>query len=247
LKTSLLGKIASQRLVEQEEITKKLSEESKKLKHDFNLAQAANVDLEKKVAKLADALKKCQDEKKVAKDGKKIAEEDVGNSKKELEKLQKTHDEDLKLIKNLRKDHDKSSKVAEDLRVNNANLAKTLSTKEQKIQDPKKALADQKETSEQEISNVKTKLKLLLEEYGQALKDFGARPGPLLEDETISSLFSWVEEEFWALSGVISGTSDFAATFSVESILKLFTIPTVPISRSSVKLLDAFLMLEIPQ
>jgi chromosome segregation ATPase len=234
-------------LVEQEEITKKLSEESKKLKRDFNLAQAANVDLEKKVAKLADALKKCQDEKKVAKDGKKIAEEDVGNSKKELEKLQKTHDEDLKLIKNLRKDHDKSSKVAEDLRVNNANLAKTLSTKEQKIQDLEKALADQKETSEQEISNVKTKLKLLFEEYGQALKDFDARPGPLLEDETNSSLFSWVAEEFWALSGVISGTSDFAATFSVESILKLFTIPTVPISRSSVKLLDAFLMLEIPQ
>jgi hypothetical protein len=68
---------------------------------------------------------------------------------------------------------------------------------------------------------VKTKLKLLFEEYGKALKDFGARLGSLPEDEIISSLFSWVEEEFRALSGVISGTSDFAAAFSIESILKL--------------------------
>jgi hypothetical protein len=89
LKASLLGKIASRRLVEQEEITKKLSEESKKLKCDFNLAQAANVDLEKKVAELDDALKKCQDEKMVAEDEKKIAEEAVGNSKKELENFRK--------------------------------------------------------------------------------------------------------------------------------------------------------------
>jgi hypothetical protein len=46
LKASLLGKIASQHLVEQEDINKKLSEESKKLNRDFNLSRAANVDLE---------------------------------------------------------------------------------------------------------------------------------------------------------------------------------------------------------
>jgi hypothetical protein len=50
--------------VEQEEALKKTSRESKKLKRDFNLAQVANLDLEKKVAELADALKKCQDGKK---------------------------------------------------------------------------------------------------------------------------------------------------------------------------------------
>jgi hypothetical protein len=87
LKASLLGKIASQCLVEQEEITKKLSEESKKLKCDFNLAQTANVYLEKKVAKLADALKRCQDEKQVAEDGKRAAEKTLENCKKDLEKL----------------------------------------------------------------------------------------------------------------------------------------------------------------
>jgi predicted nuclease with TOPRIM domain len=97
LKASLLGKIVSQRLVEQKEITKKLSEESKKLKCDFNLAQATNVDLEKKVAELSNALKKCQDAK-IAEDGKKVTEETLENSKKDLEKLQKTHDDDLRLI-----------------------------------------------------------------------------------------------------------------------------------------------------
>jgi hypothetical protein len=83
----LLGKIASQHLVEQEEATKKLSKESRKLKCDFNLAQAANVDLEKKVVELVDALKRCQDEKNVAEDGKRVAEEALESSKKNLEKL----------------------------------------------------------------------------------------------------------------------------------------------------------------
>jgi hypothetical protein len=53
----------------------------------------------------------------------------------------------LRLIENLCKDHDKSSKAAEDLRTNNADLAKSLSSKEQKIQDLEDALADQSGTS----------------------------------------------------------------------------------------------------
>jgi predicted RNase H-like nuclease (RuvC/YqgF family) len=115
LKALLLGKVAFERLVEQEEAVKKLSKESRKLKHDFNLAQAANLDLEKKVAKLAKALKKYQDKKRVVEDEKKAAQDALENSKKDLEKLQNTHDEDLKLTENLCKNHDKSSKVAEDL------------------------------------------------------------------------------------------------------------------------------------
>jgi hypothetical protein len=72
----------------------------------------------------------------------KIAKEALESLKKDLEKLQKTHDDDLRLIENLRKDCDKSSKAAEDFRLNNADLAKTLSSKEQNIQDLEKALAD---------------------------------------------------------------------------------------------------------
>jgi hypothetical protein len=49
--------------VEQEEALKKMSRESKKLKREINLAQVVNLDMEKKVTELADALKKCQDEK----------------------------------------------------------------------------------------------------------------------------------------------------------------------------------------
>jgi chromosome segregation ATPase len=198
-----------------------MSRECKNLKRDFNLAQAANLNLEKKVVDLADALKKCQDEKKIVENEKKVAEEALENSKKDLEKLRKTHDEDLKLIGNLRKDYDKSSKAAEDLRVKNTDLAKTLSSKEQKIRDLEKALADQDETSVQEINNIKTKLKLLFKEYGKALKYFGTHSSPLPEDEELSSLLSWIEEEFQALSGMFSGIIDFVVAFSVESILKL--------------------------
>jgi hypothetical protein len=200
--------------VEQEEINKKLSKESKKLNRDFSLSRAANVDLEKKVAELADALKKCQDDKKVV-------EEALENSRKDLEKLQKTHDCDLRLIENLRKDYDKSSKAAEDLRVNNADLAKTLSSKEKKIQDLEKALADRREASEKEISDIRNKLELLFKEYEKALRDFGVRPAPFPADTGISDFIKWINTEFKVLPRVIFGASDFVGAFSVESILKL--------------------------
>jgi hypothetical protein len=62
----MLGKIAAERLVEQEKVNKQLSRESKELKRNFALAQSANLDLKKKVAELVKALKHCQDEKKAA-------------------------------------------------------------------------------------------------------------------------------------------------------------------------------------
>jgi hypothetical protein len=46
------------------------------------LAQAANVDLEKKVAELADALKRCQDEKQVTEDGKRAAKKPLKAGRK---------------------------------------------------------------------------------------------------------------------------------------------------------------------
>jgi predicted RNase H-like nuclease (RuvC/YqgF family) len=53
----------------------------------------------------------------------------------------------LQLIENLHKDYNESSKTVEDLRTNNADLAKSLSSKEQKIQDLERALTDQREAS----------------------------------------------------------------------------------------------------
>jgi hypothetical protein len=167
------------------------------------------------VAELAEALKQCQDEKK-------IAEEAAENSRKDLEKLQKTHDENLRLIENLRKDYDKSSKTVEDLRVNNANLVKTHNNnKEQKIQDLERALTDQREASGKSISEIISKLKLLFEEYEKSLNEFAVRPAPLPTDLGLSQFMEWIEAEFRALPEVISGADDFAAAFSVESILKL--------------------------
>jgi hypothetical protein len=44
-------------------VNKQLSQESKELKRNINLAQAANLDLEKKVAELAETRRQCQDGK----------------------------------------------------------------------------------------------------------------------------------------------------------------------------------------
>jgi hypothetical protein len=78
-KASISGRIACERLIEQEKVNKKLVEDHWRLSRNFKLSRAANSDLEKKVSELAETLKKCQDEKK-------IAEEVAENSRKELEK-----------------------------------------------------------------------------------------------------------------------------------------------------------------
>jgi hypothetical protein len=124
----------------------------------------------------------------------------------------------LKLIENLRKDYDKSSKIAEDLRVNNVDLAKTLSSKEQNIKELERARANWKKALEREISEIRNKLDLLFREYEKALNVFGVRPAPFPADTGISDFMKWIDIEFKALPGVISGASDFAAAFSVESI-----------------------------
>jgi predicted nucleic acid-binding Zn-ribbon protein len=86
------------------------------------------------------------------------------------------------LIENLRKDHDKSLKTAEDLRTNNADLARSLSSKERKIQDLEKALVEQRETSGKKISDIINKLKMLFEKYERSLNEFGVHPAPLPDD-----------------------------------------------------------------
>jgi hypothetical protein len=210
----MLGKVAAERRIDQNKVNKQLSHESKELKCNFTLAQAVNLDLEKKVAELAEALKHFQDEKKAA-------EEALDWSKKDLEKLEKTHDDDLRLIENLRKDHDKSLKTAEDFRTNNVDLARSLSSKEQRIQDLERALTEQREASGRNVSNIISKLKILFEEYERSLNEFGVRPAPLPADLGLPEFLEWIDAEFKALPEVISGANDFAAAFSVESILKL--------------------------
>jgi DNA repair exonuclease SbcCD ATPase subunit len=214
LKHSMLGKVAVERLAEQEKANKQLSQKSKELERSFPLAQSANIELERKVTELADALKISQDEKKVAGAA-------LEQSKKELEKVQKAHEDDLSLIENLQKKHERASKIAEDLRTNNASLAKSLSAKDRKIVDLEKALAEQDAASKKNTSEILEKLKLLYEEYKKSLNEFGIRPAPLPDNIEIPEFMDWKETEFKALTEVISGANDFAAAFSVESILKI--------------------------
>jgi chromosome segregation ATPase len=206
LKTSILEKVTAKRFQEKEEAIKKMSGESKKLKWEFNLAQLANIDLEKKVADLADALKRCQD--------------DLESSQKEVERLKKTREDDLKLIENLRQDADKSSKNIDELRsaktvlsTRNSDVAKTLSNKEQKIQDLEKALFERSEASGQEIVKIMDKLKLLFEEYRKALRDFGVHPAPFLSVKR--SPISW--------TGLILNSRHFLGLYQVQATLPLLS------------------------
>jgi hypothetical protein len=64
-------------------------------------------------------------------------------------------------------------------------------------------------------------LKVLFEEYKRSLNEFGIRPAPLPADLGLPEFMEWIDAEFKVLLEVISGDNDFAAAFSVESILKL--------------------------
>jgi type IV secretory pathway VirJ component len=210
----MLGKVAIERLSKQEKINEQLSQKSKELERNFTLAQSTNLELERKVAKLAEALKTSHDEKKVA-------EAALEESKKELEKVQKSHEDDLSVIEKLRQKQERATKIAEDLRINNASLAKSLSTKDRKIVDLEKALAEQGEASKKNTSEILEKLKLLYVEYQKSLNEYGVRPAPLPDDIDIPDFMDWLDAEFKALTEVISGASNFAVAFSVESILEI--------------------------
>jgi type IV secretory pathway VirJ component len=184
------------------------------LERNFSLAESTNLELERKVAELAEALKRSHDEKKVA-------EAALEETKKELEKAQKSHEDDLSVIEKLRQQHERATKIAEDLRINNASLAKSLSSKDRKIVDLEKALTEQGEASKKNTSEILGKLKLLYAEYQKSLNEYGVRPAPLPDDIDIPDFMDWLEEEFKALPEVISGASNFAVSFSVESILKV--------------------------
>jgi Rad3-related DNA helicase len=158
---------------------------------------------------------------KTSQDENRIVDAALKQSKKELERVQKAHEDDLSLIENLREKYERAAKTAEGLRINNASLAKSLSTKDRKILELEKALAEQGEASKKNMSELLEKLKLLYEEYKKSLNEFGVRPAPLPADIGIPEFMDWMETEFQALSEVISGTSDFTAAFFVESILKI--------------------------
>jgi chromosome segregation ATPase len=122
--------VVSERLLEKEELIGKLFGESNKLKRELNKALVSSVDLEQRISELTDSLKRCQDEKRPAKAA-------LQDSKNDLVKLDKTHEDVLKMIENLRKDSDKNAKTVDELRdskaelsTKNSDLTKTLSNKE---------------------------------------------------------------------------------------------------------------------
>jgi hypothetical protein len=71
------------------------------------------------------------------------------------------------------------------------------------------------------MSDIIDRLKVLFEEYEKSLNEFGVRPVPLPANLGLLEFMDWFDAKFKALPEVISGANDFAAAFSVESILKL--------------------------
>jgi hypothetical protein len=53
------------------------------------------------------------------------------------------------------------------------------------------------------------------------MSEFGVHPSPLPSNLGVLEFMDWIDAEFKAIPEVISGANDFAAAFSVESILKL--------------------------
>jgi hypothetical protein len=100
-------------------------------------------------------------------------------------------------------------------------LARSLSSRDQRIQDLEKALSEQRESSERRISEIVDRLKALFSECEKSLNEFGVRPAPLPSNLEVTEFMNWIDAEFKALPDIISGASDFAATFSVEIILNL--------------------------
>jgi hypothetical protein len=82
-------------------------------------------------------------------------------------------------------------------------------------------LTEHREASKKKISDIIERLTVLFGEYERSLNEFGVRPAPLPSNLELPEFMDWIDAEFKALPEVISGANDFAAAFSVESILKL--------------------------
>jgi predicted metal-dependent phosphoesterase TrpH len=101
------------------------------------------------------------------------------------------------MIGNLHRDADKSTKTIDEVRstntelsTKNIELAKILIPKEQTILNLEKDLYERSETLNNETNDVREHLKLLFEEYKEALGQFGARPEPFSENDDVSSMMN---------------------------------------------------------
>jgi septal ring factor EnvC (AmiA/AmiB activator) len=72
--------------------------------------------LEQRISELVDSLKKCQDENN-------IVEAALQDSQQDLDKLKKTHEDDLKLIENLRQDSDRNARTTNELHASKTELS----------------------------------------------------------------------------------------------------------------------------
>jgi hypothetical protein len=78
-------------------------------------------------------------------------------------------------------------------------LARSLSSRDRRIQDLEKAMSEQLESSERRISEIVVRLKALFAEYEKSLNELGVRPARLPSNLGVTEFMSWINTELKAL------------------------------------------------
>jgi hypothetical protein len=89
-------------------------------------------------------------------------------------------------------------------------------------------------------------MKLLFDEYREALKKFGTCLNPFPEKDDISDMMDWMLKEFQALPRVISGARDFTAIFLWKACSSFSLISIALTFRSFIEHSHDSQMLRVP-
>lgn len=134
-----------------------------------------------------------------------------------MQQIEKLSDENEKLEKRC----DDNLNVLEKLRSAAKKDARTIAEQEKEIHILGQDLKEQKAFVAEAEHALKEKFVEIFEEYKAALAKFGTEPFPFLGDDKVKKIFNWMKEEFEGLLEVITGISDFVASFCLDSTLQL--------------------------
>lgn len=125
----------------------------------------------------------------------------------QVDKLEKRAEDNLGVLEKLRNAAEKD--------------AQTIAEQEKMIHTLGDNLQEQQTFVEEAEQVLKKRFSEIYEGYKAALAEFGAEPLPFPADEKVKEIFDWMDEEYKGLPEVITGISDFAASFCLDSAFQL--------------------------
>lgn len=150
---------------------------------------------------------------------------ELADSNSDLKKnnvlLTNTYSELVQQVEKLEKRPEDNLGVLEKLRSATEKDVQTITEQEKMIHTLGQDLKEQKTFVVEAERALKEKFVEIYEVYKTALAKFGAEPLLFLGDESVKEIFDWVEEEFKGLPEVITGSSNFAASFCLDSAFQL--------------------------